>query len=572
MRPAPFRPRETLDGKYRLLSALGEGGMGMVFAAEHRVTHRTFAVKLLTFASGPLVTERAKREAQAACRVRHDAVVEVYDVQLAGPQPYLVMDLLQGEPLHRYLARRGRLPLGEVLDLMTPVLDAAHRFHEARVVHRDLKPANLLLCSAPRRRLKILDFGVAKLQSLSPRDGASAMKRGAPPLTASGAVLGTPLYMPPEQFMGPGVDARADVFALGTILVEMLAGRLSYADAEPFRILERLATESLLARRERIERECQISPGLADVLARATAPDLGERIASARALGEELASKPTVRATARPAPADQTQPALSEPSPPTPAPSEPREGSRPASAAGSLAGPAGTERAAPSAPTTLPSVDWDPPKLPSPRLGEAKAAAASRDPVGGARPAPPGSAESPARGARAGYLAAALVLTAGVVGAALQRRAPDPPPPSPRGAPSQVTAPLLPGPRPAAPRARLAPSPGPSQPEPDAREASPPGAAAAAGASPPIDSRAPAGPSGGVGARTPPAGASAAAPEPPGARRREPRAPEGARWGERAIPRDRTRGQRERPLRGGAATPTGARESKGASTRPWDLL
>jgi serine/threonine-protein kinase len=217
-----------LGGRFVLERRLGEGGMGVVWAARHAVTRKAVAIKMLKpeRASDAVVRERFVREARTASKVQHPNIIEIRDViELDDGAPAMVMDLLEGETLGDVVEREGALPLSRVAPIMVQVLSAVGTAHAAGVVHRDLKPDNIFLVRVPgadgdRVSVRVLDFGIAKVVST---DGAEDVSRG---LTNTGALLGTPYYMAPEQLFGERrIDARADVWALGVILYECLSGR-----------------------------------------------------------------------------------------------------------------------------------------------------------------------------------------------------------------------------------------------------------------------------------------------------------------------------------------------------------
>jgi len=212
-------------GKYKILDQIGEGGMGVVYRAEHVVLGSPAAVKVLlakyTLDAG--VVDRFFHEAKAASGIRHVGIVEVFDYgRLANNQAYIAMELLRGESLAEFIARNGgRVAYQVGAQIAMQMLAALDAAHVVGVIHRDIKPDNVMLVpdsSAPGGiRVKILDFGIAKL--LGERGSRRAKTHG-------GAILGTPAYMAPEQCKGGGtVDARADLYATGCILFEMLAGR-----------------------------------------------------------------------------------------------------------------------------------------------------------------------------------------------------------------------------------------------------------------------------------------------------------------------------------------------------------
>lgn len=211
--------------------------MGTVWAATHVVTSKPVALKILLRARDGDETARRRvlREARAACAVQHPAVAAVHDVvEASDGSPVLVMDLLSGESLGARLAREGPLSLAETLRIVRPVLQALEVAHAAGVVHRDLKPDNLFLVEGGG--VKILDFGIAKLLG---RDGLAA---GSGALTKTGAMVGTPQYMAPEQAFGEAIDARADLWAIGVTMFECLTGEVPTSGANLGQVLRRLTT------------------------------------------------------------------------------------------------------------------------------------------------------------------------------------------------------------------------------------------------------------------------------------------------------------------------------------------
>jgi serine/threonine-protein kinase len=210
---------ETL-GTYRIVSEIGEGGMGVVYAAEHTLLGRRAAVKVLRSDLAGEYVERFFNEARAAARLHHPGLVEVFDFGNHGGRAFIVMELLVGESLAARLEREPRLPFAVAGPITRTVANALHVAHQEGIVHRDLKPANIFLtedAEAPSGlRAKVLDFGIAKLMR---EEKPRSVK------THSGAVIGTPRYMSPEQCRNARmVDARADVYSLGCILYEMVLG------------------------------------------------------------------------------------------------------------------------------------------------------------------------------------------------------------------------------------------------------------------------------------------------------------------------------------------------------------
>jgi serine/threonine-protein kinase len=209
---------------YRITALVGEGAMGKVYAAQHvDIPALRVAIKCLRrlYADDDTAVARFFNEARAAMAVRHPSIVDVLDVGWSPDgMPYLVMELLAGETLARRLSR-GRIPVSETVDLARQVTSALSAAHREGIVHRDLKPENLFLVAGDpgeAARVKILDFGVAKLRHDLPEGSGH---------TRTGSIIGTPAYMSPEQCRGLSreIDGRADIYSLGVILYEMLAGR-----------------------------------------------------------------------------------------------------------------------------------------------------------------------------------------------------------------------------------------------------------------------------------------------------------------------------------------------------------
>ncbi len=219
----PFQIGDVVAGKYEITRVLGQGGMGVVMAARHRELGELVALKFLraTSSDRPESSVRFAREARTASRIKNEHVARVYDVGTVDGVPFIVMEHLVGEDLARVLKRRGPLPGAEAVDLLLQACEAIAEAHNLGIVHRDLKPANLFVTTASDGTpfVKVLDFGISK--------SSSAVDAS---VTATAALLGSPLYMSPEQLASSrAVDARADVWSLGVILYELLAGRPPFA-------------------------------------------------------------------------------------------------------------------------------------------------------------------------------------------------------------------------------------------------------------------------------------------------------------------------------------------------------
>lgn len=221
--PRAFRPGEVLAGIYRIDRLVGEGGMGKVLAATHLPTQKRMAVKLVQpdAAREEGAVARFWREARAVSRLTHPNVVRVFDVgSLADDTPYMAMELLEGESLAERMDRLGKLPVDAAIDLIRQACDAVAAAHAIGVVHRDLKPQNMFLTRSESGAevLKVLDFGISKTMRATVSDDQQK-------LTKTTDVFGSPTYMSPEQLKASrDVDERTDVWSLGVIFHEMVAG------------------------------------------------------------------------------------------------------------------------------------------------------------------------------------------------------------------------------------------------------------------------------------------------------------------------------------------------------------
>jgi serine/threonine-protein kinase len=219
--PAELAPGKLVAGKYRLDRVLGYGGMGVVYAGLDVALDRPVALKTMLpeLATDTEAIARFSREARAMGRLTSEHAVRVFELgELPDGVPYMTMELLDGADLDAILAQRGALPVGEAIDWILQAAEALAEAHAHGIVHRDLKLSNLFVVRKPdgRTLLKVLDFGLAKA-------------RASAPLTATTAIMGTPAYMPPEQLRrSKDVDARADLWALGACLYQLVTGRLPF--------------------------------------------------------------------------------------------------------------------------------------------------------------------------------------------------------------------------------------------------------------------------------------------------------------------------------------------------------
>jgi serine/threonine-protein kinase len=279
--PTELVPGTLLAGRYRVVRRLGAGGMGEVHVVRHELTHHERALKTLhpSARARPEVVERFLREASAAGRIGNPHIVETFDAGfLDAETPYLVMELLEGATLSEVLSRKGRLQPADACRLIVETCEALQAAHDKGIVHRDLKPENLFIVEQGGRPfVKVLDFGVSKFD---------AALTGATAVTTDGVVMGTPLYMAPEQMQGSeGVDARADVYALAVVLYECLAGVPPYSG----RSFAELAAKVLAGGSPALTSVIPTIPvALSDAVACGLAVDPGQRVESAEAFAALL--------------------------------------------------------------------------------------------------------------------------------------------------------------------------------------------------------------------------------------------------------------------------------------------
>ena len=265
----------VLAGRYRMEERIGSGGMGEVWRATDELLGRTVAIKLILPAllHEPGFVRRFLAEARAMASVRHPGVVAIHDFHGDGASAYLVMEFVEAEPLSRVLGRAGRLGADVTMDLVRQAAEALQAVHDRGIVHRDVKPANLML--RPDGTLALVDFGIAL--------GAESTA-----ITGPGTIIGTPSYLAPEQVMGQPASPRSDVYALGVVAYECLAGRRPFVGDNAFAIAMQRVGQPPPPLDPEVPRE------VARVVERALAPDPSRRWPSAAefAIAAEQASPP----------------------------------------------------------------------------------------------------------------------------------------------------------------------------------------------------------------------------------------------------------------------------------------
>jgi len=280
---APNQPRPDLPhiGRFQVLAELGRGGMGAVYRARDPELNREVAIKVLPaeFAKDPVAKARFLREARAQAAVENEHVVPIYDAKEEAGVAYIVMPLLKGMPLSAALKQNPRPPLAELVRIGREIAEGLAAAHAAGLVHRDIKPGNVWL-EAPKRRVKILDFGIARATVAAP--GA---RGDADPLTKRNELLGTPQYMSPEQALSKPVDFRSDLFSLGVVLYQMATGERPFNGDGEFQVMAAVVNEHPASAAEVVP---GFPPALADLIDRLLAKDPAARPASAQAVAEEL--------------------------------------------------------------------------------------------------------------------------------------------------------------------------------------------------------------------------------------------------------------------------------------------
>jgi serine/threonine-protein kinase len=273
--------------KYKVIRRIGEGGMGLVYEAMHTVIEKRVAMKVLRddYSSRPEVVERFRQEAKSASRIGHEHIVDISDF---GTTPtgssYFVMEFLEGEDLASVLAREATLTPERATNIVLQCCRALGAAHAKGIVHRDMKPENIFLVRREEQLdfVKIVDFGIAKMSDVE-TPGAPGRK-----LTKTGMIFGTPEYMSPEQAAGKELDHRVDIYALGVILFELLAGRVPFVGDSFMGILTQHMFEEAPTLRD-VNPRVECSAELEAVIYKALAKDAGDRYQTMEELGEAIA-------------------------------------------------------------------------------------------------------------------------------------------------------------------------------------------------------------------------------------------------------------------------------------------
>jgi eukaryotic-like serine/threonine-protein kinase len=397
---------QVLGERYRLGEQIAAGGMGSVYRAVDELLGRQVAVKVLRreLADDPTFLERFRREARAAACLSHHGVAGVYDYGELGGQPFIVMELVDGETLAERVAARGRLPWQEAFAVGEQVARALAAAHANGLVHRDVKPANILL--GVDARAKVTDFGIAQAAQTTT-------------LTRSGMVLGSANYVAPEQAQGGHVGPAADLYSLGCVLFEAITGETPYRGANPVAIATQHVSAPVPNPRELVP---DLPGQVAALIIRALDKDPERRFASASAMADALAATRAGGEAA--APAGQVHASAAEPAPPPePTPPVPWAEVTPGRAAASRGGPGGRfarPRGGPGGRRGQPNRRGPGGRLLPPRtLGAALVLVAlllAWLPRSGLLDPPPGQAEGPQPGAGSGTAGKATVQVPDLVG------------------------------------------------------------------------------------------------------------------------------------------------------------
>jgi tetratricopeptide (TPR) repeat protein/predicted Ser/Thr protein kinase len=276
----PLQPGDILAERYEILKLLGEGGMGAVYRAHDRELERTVALKVIRpeLARNAQVLQRFKQELILARQVTHRNIIRIFDLGTAAGTRFITMEYIEGEDLSSVLAKRGKLPAAEAAGIVAQVARGLEAAHAEGVVHRDLKPQNIMI--DPQGKVSVMDFGIARSMDASN-------------MTRTGALLGTPTYMSPEQAQGQKVDARSDLYTLGIIFYELLTGAPPFAADNPMATLVRRIQEKAVPP---IQIEPSVPQPINDIVVKMLATQAADRYQTASEILRDLDAWEAVRA------------------------------------------------------------------------------------------------------------------------------------------------------------------------------------------------------------------------------------------------------------------------------------
>ncbi len=275
-------PGRVIAGRYRLVSQLGQGGMGSVWRADHMSLSSPVAIKLIDpeIASRPEMLERFQREAQSSAALRSPHVVQILDYGVDEGVPFIAMELLDGESLAGRIARVGKLPFGDTVRIVAHIGRALAKAHEGNVIHRDLKPDNVFLVKNDDKEIaKVLDFGIAKITGNGPGSGKGSNA------TRTGSILGTPSYMSPEQAQGTKtIDSRSDLWSLAVIAFQCVVGHVPFQSEALGDLLIKICIHPIPVPSQL----AMVPPGFDAWWAKASSRDPNQRFQSGKDLAEAL--------------------------------------------------------------------------------------------------------------------------------------------------------------------------------------------------------------------------------------------------------------------------------------------
>src|SRR5216684_348059 len=267
-----LKPGSVLAERYEILQLLGQGGMGAVYKAHDKELDRVVALKLIRseFAKNPEILRRFKQELILARQVTHKNVIRIYDLGQADGIKFITMDFVEGRDLRQLLVEKGKFPPEQAARIMLQICRALEAAHTEGVIHRDLKPQNIMLDSGGR--VYVMDFGIARSAYL-------------PGMTQTGALIGTPEYMSPEQARGEKLTERSDLFSLGIIFYELLTGKSPYHSDTPLATLWKRMTEKATAP---VVLDPTLPQALSNIVVKALEIEPKNRFASAREMAQQL--------------------------------------------------------------------------------------------------------------------------------------------------------------------------------------------------------------------------------------------------------------------------------------------